>query len=333
MSELRQNLITRDWVIMATERAGRPDQFVQPKRQSAPLPAYHPECPFCPGNEHLAVVDSEQIREGSTWKVRAVPNKYPALCPTGERVRKTDGLNRSIAGIGFHEVIIEHPRHDMTTAILSLPDVAAIITMYRMRYAAIRKDLRVEAIVIFKNYGEAAGTSIAHPHSQIAATPIVPTQIRTRMEEAIRFLDDTGECLFCRTLKEELSSGERVIVESEHFVAFHPYAALSPFHTWIFPRRHMSSFDEISDAEIVDLAFTLKTFLGKLYFGLGDPDFNLSIRSIPTNDRNTEYFHWYVAVIPRVTRTAGFEMGSGMFINTMLPEESAKFLRAVKIPE
>jgi UDPglucose--hexose-1-phosphate uridylyltransferase len=221
----------------------------------------------------------------------------------------------------------------MTTALLSLPDVAAIIAMYRMRYAAIRKDPRVEAIIIFKNHGEAAGTSIAHPHSQIAATPIVPTQIRTRMEEAIRFLDDTGECLFCRTFKEELSSGERVIVESEHFVAFHPYAALSPFHTWIFPRRHMSSFDEISDAEIVDIAFTLKTFLGKLYFGLGDPDFNLSIRSIPTNDKNTEYFHWYVAVIPRVTRTAGFEMGSGMFINTMLPEDSAKFLRGVKIPE
>ena len=221
----------------------------------------------------------------------------------------------------------------MTIALLSVPDVAAIITMYRMRYAAIRKDPRVEAIVIFKNHGDAAGTSIVHPHSQIAATPIVPTQIRARLEEAIRFVDDHGECLFCRTMKEELAAGERIIVETTHFVAFHPYAALSPFHTWVFPKRHMPSFDDIADAEIVDLAFTLKVFLSKLYYGLGNPDFNLSIRSIPTNDKNTEYFHWYLAIVPRVSKAAGFEMGSGMFINTVLPEESAAFLREIKIPD
>jgi UDPglucose--hexose-1-phosphate uridylyltransferase len=130
-----------------------------------------------------------------------------------------------------------------------------------------------------------------------------------------------------------MASGDRVIVEGKHFVAFHPYAALSPFHTWIFPRRHMASFDEISAPEITDLAFTLRTFLGKLYVGLGNPSFNLSIRSIPTYDKNTEYFHWYIAIIPRVTQTAGFEMGSGMFINTMLPEVSAEFLRGIKVPE
>jgi len=333
MSELRQNRITRDWVIMATERAGRPEAFSKQKRPAVTLPAYDPNCPFCPGNEHLSMLDTERIRQESTWKIRAVPNKYPALSATGERLRKTDGLNRSMTGVGVHEVIIEHPHHDMTMALLSVPDVAAILTMYRMRYSAIRKDPRVEAIVIFKNHGEGAGTSIVHPHSQIAATPIVPSQIRTRMEEAIRFVDDHGECLFCRTVREELEASIRVIVETEHFVAFHPYAALSPFHTWVFPKRHMPSFDDISDAEIVDLASTLKTFLAKLYHGLGNPDFNLSIRSIPTSDRNTEYFHWYMAIIPRVSKTAGFEMGSGMFINTVLPEESAAFLREIKSPD
>jgi UDPglucose--hexose-1-phosphate uridylyltransferase len=333
MSELRQNLITRDWVIMATERAARPDQFIRNEKPAGPLPAYDPQCPFCPGNEHLSYLDTDRIRSESTWKIRAVPNKFPALSSTGERVRKVEGLNRSMSGVGVHEVIIEHPRHDMTTAILSVPDVAAILSMYRMRYAAIRKDPRVEAIVIFKNHGAKAGTSIVHPHSQIAATPVVPTQIRSRLEEAIRYVDDNGECLFCRTIRDELSAGERVIVAGEHFVAFHPYAALSPFHTWIFPRRHMASFDEINDVELVDLALTLKTFLAKLYYGLGNPDFNLSIRSNPTNDRNREYFHWYLAVIPRVTQTAGFEMGSGMFINTILPEASADYLRGIAIPE
>ena len=333
MSELRQNRITRDWVILATERAGRPDAFARPERLTVSLPAYDPQCPFCPGNEHLSMLDTERIRAESTWKVRALPNKYPALSADGERVRTAHGLNRSMSGFGIHEVIIEHPRHDTAMALLSVPDVAAILTMYRMRYAAIRKDSRVEAIVIFKNHGEAAGTSIVHPHSQIAATPIVPSQIRTRIEEAIRFLDDHGECLFCRTMNDEMEAKERIIVETAHFVAFHPYAALSPFHTWIFPKRHMSSFDDTSDAEIVDLALTLKSFLGKLYHGLGNPDFNLSIRSIPTSDRNTEYFHWYLAVIPRVSRTAGFEMGSGMFINTVLPEESAAFLRKIQVPD
>lgn len=332
MSELRQNLITLDWVIMATERSGRPDQFARKKSECTALPAYDPGCPFCPGNEHLSELDSDRIREGSTWKVRAVPNKYPALSAVGERIRRIDGLRRSMSAVGFHEVIIEHPRHDLTTALFSLPDIEAVLGMYRIRYAAIRRDPRVEAIVIFKNHGEAAGTSIPHPHSQIAATPIVPTQIRTRMEEAVRFLDDTGACLFCRTLEDELQSGERVIVENKHFVAFHPFAALSPFHTWIFPRRHMSSFDEITDDEILDLALTLKTFLAKLYHGLGDPSFNLSVRSIPVNDKKSEYFHWYVAIIPRVTKSAGFEMGSGMFINTMLPEVSAAFLRSVNVP-
>ena len=333
MSELRQNRITRDWVIMATERTGRPDDFARPKRLSVSLPAYDPECPFCPGNEHLSMLDTDRIRQESNWKVRSVHNKYPALSAEGERIRKVEGLNRSMSGVGVHEVVIEHPRHDMTMALLSVPDVAAIVTMYRMRYAAIRKDPRVEAIVIFKNHGEAAGTSIAHPHSQIAATPIVPSQIRARIEEAIRFLDDYGECLFCRTMTEELAARDRVIVETTHFLAFHPYASLSPFHTWIFPKRHTSSFDAISDAEIVDLAFILKVFLAKLHYGLGNPDFNLSIRSIPTNDRNTEYFHWYVAIIPRVSRTAGFEMGSGMFINTILPEQSAAFLREIEVPD
>lgn len=333
MSELRQNLVTLDWVIMATERASRPDEFKITRKRSGPHPAYHPDCPFCPGNEHLSMLDMDQIREGSTWKVRVVPNKYPALSPTGERIRKSEGLHRSISGVGFHEVIIEHPRHDMSVALLSVPDVASIISMYRMRYAAIRKDPRVEAIVIFKNHGEAAGTSIHHPHSQIAAPPVVPTQIRARMEEAIRHLDETGECLFCSMLKDELATGQRIIVESQHFVAFQPYAALSPFHTWIFPRRHMSSFDQISEAEISDLAVTLKTFLGKLYYGLNDPDYNYSIRSVPTDDENAEYFHWYLAVVPRVSSTAGFELGSGMFINTMLPEESSKFLRDIELPK
>jgi UDPglucose--hexose-1-phosphate uridylyltransferase len=195
----------------------------------------------------------------------------------------------------------------------------------------IKKDPRVEAIIVFKNHGEGAGTSLQHPHSQLAATPMVPSQIRKRIEEATRFFDDNGECLFCRTLNEELAAGVRIVLETEHFVAFVPYAALSPFHLWIFPRRHASAFDEITEPEIADLATNLRTILAKMYCGLNDPDYNYSIRSIPTRDRHTDYFHWYLTIIPRITKAAGFELGSGMYINSSLPEESARFLRDITI--
>jgi UDPglucose--hexose-1-phosphate uridylyltransferase len=162
--------------------------------------------------------------------------------------------------------------------------------------------------------------------------PIVPSQIRNRMEEAIRYFDESGECVFCATLRHELQDRQRIIAESPHFVAFTPYAALSPFHLWIFPRRHSSSFGEIFDHEVTDLAAILRTVLAKLYYGLNDPDFNYSIRSSLTRDGQREYFHWYLVIIPRVARTAGFEIGSGMYINPSLPEESAQFLRDVKLP-
>jgi UDPglucose--hexose-1-phosphate uridylyltransferase len=333
MPELRQNAITRDWVVIASERVRRPDEFARKEGEPTILPHYSAECPFCAGNESRAMPETFAIREGNKWKVRVVPNKFPALEPHGDRIRKVDGVYRSMTAVGVHEVVIEHPRHDLTTALMKPREVADVLRTYRQRYADIRKDQRVEAIIIFKNHGEGAGTSLQHPHSQIAATPIVPNQFRVRMEEAIRYFDDMGECVFCRTLKDELAASDRIIYETAHFVAFVPYAALSPFHTWIFPRRHTCSFDEITDAEIDDLGRNLRAVLAKLYVGLNNPDFNYSIRSIPTRDVRSEYFHWYVSIIPRVSKTAGFELGSGMFINTTVPEESAEFLRAITTPE
>jgi UDPglucose--hexose-1-phosphate uridylyltransferase len=236
---------------------------------------------------------------------------------------------RSLSGVGFHEVIIEHPRHDLTTALMDVPHVAEIVRAYRQRYAEIRKDPRIEAIIIYKNHGESAGTSLIHPHSQLAAIPVVPFQGRARLAEATRYFDEHGECIFCRVLRDELTAGTRIIAEGTHFVAFIPYAALSPFHIWIYPRRHTSSFDGITDDEVVDFAGVLRTVLAKLYHGLNNPDYNYSIRSVPTDEEHTDYFHWYLTIIPRVTKTAGFEFGSGMFINASLPEESAAFLRDV----
>lgn len=332
MTELRQNLITRDWVIIATERAKRPEDFTKPEKSQIVIPSYKPNCPFCLGNEHLTGPESFRLKDNNSWIVRAVPNKYPALTPIGKKVRNREKSFHSMTGVGFHEVIIEHPLHHVTIPLLGIKDIVNIFRVYRLRYSQIKQDKRIQTILIFKNHGQSAGTSLEHPHSQLVATPIVPYQLRTRIQEAMRYFDDTGECIFCRTLADELAAEERIIYASKYFVSFIPYAALSPFHIWIFPRRHSSSFDEITESEMLDLAYNLKTVLGKLYYGLNNPDYNLMIRSITTGEKRTDYFHWYLAIVPRVSLAAGFEMGSGMFINTAIPEENAAFLRSVEIP-
>ncbi len=331
MSQLRQNIITKDWVVFATSRAKRPHDFVRsPDRTLADAPPWDPHCPLC--TVPAAEEEFLHLERDGRWQVRVVANRYPALSPHGDRQWQTDGIHRSISGVGYHEVLIEHPQHNLTIALMTHSDVVVILQAYRQRYEQIRHDPRIESVIIFKNHGEPAGASLIHPHSQIVATPIVPSQIRVRMADAIAHFDDSGQCLYCFTLEDELRSGERIVMETPHFVAFIPYAALSPFHLWIFPRRHASSFDQISEAELTDLAYILRSILQKLYFGLQNPAFNFTIRSIPTHEGEVEYFHWYVAIVPRVSKAAGFEMGSGMYINTAMPEDSAAFLRSVAVP-
>ena len=333
MSHLRQNIITRDWVIIASDRGARPYDLPPKPRPEQAINTYEPSCPFCPGNEAMAADELARTPGQGPWRLRVIQNKYPALVPEGDRVRRVDGIYRTMTGVGRHEVIVEHPRHDLMTATLPLADLESLIMTYRGRYLEAHKDPRIESVVIFKNHGERAGTSLLHPHSQLAATPVVPNQIRIRVEEAIRYFDDTGECVFCRTLREEIKDRERIVTETDHFVGFIPYAALSPYHFWIFPRRHMSSFDAINDTEIRDLARNLHEVLAKMFHGLNNPDYNYSIRSMPTRSGPTDYFHWYLTIVPRITRTAGFELGSGMFINSTSPEESAAFLRGLSLPE
>jgi UDPglucose--hexose-1-phosphate uridylyltransferase len=327
MPELRQNIITREWVIIAQERAKRPHELVAPARPLQTLPQDDPHCPFCPGNEGETTMERFRIAAGDSWQVRVVANKFPALQADGEKVRHIDGIFRSMTAVGYHEVVIEHPRHDLSPADYSVEETVHVIEAYRQRYLALAQDPRIEAVIIFKNHGEGAGTSLQHPHSQIAATPIVPTQIRHRLEEAIRFFDESGDCVFCTALKRELDDGRRIVTRNKDFVAFIPYAALSPFHLWIYPVQHQSSFDEITSRQIPAFAEVLQAVLAKISRSLNNPDYNFSIRSIPAHEGHREYFHWYLTIIPRIARTAGFEIGSGMYINPSIPEESASFLR------
>jgi UDPglucose--hexose-1-phosphate uridylyltransferase len=329
MSELRQNIVTKEWVIIATERGKRPGEFnSEPRPLTETNPDRDEHCAFCPGNEHQG---SEVLRmpPSGEWQVRVIRNKFPALSLLGSRERMFDGVHRRISGVGYHEVLIETPRHNSCPALETKEEVTAMMRAFSLRGKSIAQDERIEQIVYFKNHGQRAGTSMVHPHTQLIGLPVVSHDIRARVEEARRFFDDTGLCVYCKVLEDEIRDASRIVVEGKHFVAFIPYASFSPFHTWILPRRHEPSFLNITPEELEDLGNVLRTVIRKMYIGLHDPDYNYIIRSAPLRDLRQEYLHWYLTIVTRTSQSAGFELGSGMFINPTYPEDSAEFLRSV----
>ena len=333
MPELRQNRFTKEWVIMATERAKRPEEM-RVQREKRQLPHYVETCPFCPGNEHLAPPEILRFsKPDGAWTVRVVPNKFAALSREGQPEWKIERSRRTIRGVGIHDVIVETPDHALTTALLPPERVETILRCYLERFHAVSADPRVAHITIFKNHGVRAGTSLEHPHSQMIGAPVVSSQVRQRLYEAMRHFDEFGECMFCEMMQEELAEDKRVVLTSEHFVDIEPFASAPPFATYIYPRRHHASFGDISESQLCDLARVLRTMLAKLYIGLDNPDFNYVIRTAPAEVAGVKYYHWYLSVIPRLTRVAGFELGSGMFINTVLPEQATTFLRGMDVEQ
>ena len=325
-------MLTKDWVIIATERARRPEAFrIDDAPSTEQLPPYDAQCPFCRGNEHM----SEEVTrspEGPDWTLRVVKNKFPALSPEGDRVRVFDGIERRLSGVGHHEVLIESQAHNTCPALESEAEVIATMAAFQQRGRALGADERIEHLIYFKNHGARAGASLPHPHAQLIALPVVPHTIRARNDEARRHFDDVGGCVVCDMLDAERADGRRIVAESEHFVALIPYAAYSPFHLWLIPKAHRSSFLAVPTDELADLGRTVRDVLRRIYYGLGDPDYNYVIRSAPLRDAHSPHQHWYVAIVPRVSQAAGFELGSGMFINSALPETSAAFLRTVEMP-
>lgn len=331
MPELRYNILTNEWVIISTERAKRPDQFIKKGSGKGPLPAFDPKCPFCPGNEKMTPPETYVTPDSKNWRVRVSPNKFAALSYEGERVRTFEGIRRLVTGVGIHEVIVETPAHNKTMGLLTDREVELIVQTYLNRFRFASADSRVEQVTIFKNHGEAAGTSLEHPHSQLVATPVITHQLRERLITSLKHFDEFGECIFCHVRDLEQKEGARVVLETEHFLSFVQFAAFTPFSMLIMPKRHMACFDELKDEEAADLAKNLRITLAKLYHGLANPDFNYVIRTAPAEYSGAKYYHWYVSIIPRLTKTAGFELGSGMFINVSLPEENASYLRGIQV--
>jgi len=329
MSILRQDPTTKDWVIIATDRGKRPDDFHRAAVESA-LPTYDPSCPFCPGQESLTPTDILRYPPDSPrdWRLRVVPNKYAAVGLNVEPYRKEDGhFFREMGGVGHHEVIIETPQHNQSLSRMTSHDVEVVLQACHQRYCALKQDPQVKSIVVFKNHGEQAGTSLIHPHSQIVGTPVAPLLIRKKYEVAISHYDDTGRCLYRDLIDAERSTALRVLFESTRFVVFHPFASRVPFETWIAPKYEEATFGHVEPGHLAELADVLRRTLKTLDDALGDPDFNYILHSAPPEDDTKHYFLWHIQILPRLTTIAGFELGSGIFINTILPEDAATHLK------
>jgi len=272
MPELRQNRFTKEWVIIATERAKRPKDMVV-LRAPRSLPSFDPKCPFCPGNEKCTPPEVLRVAApgNGRWLVRVVPNKFAALQPELTPHRVVERSHRTVKGFGVHEVVIETPDHSQATALMSDAQVASVFRALKARCTDLSLDSRIANVTIFKNHGMDAGTSLEHPHSQLIATPVISSQVRSRLYEALRHYDEFGECIFCSAVDEELQDKSRLVVVTDHFVALQPFASYTPFCTHIYPRRHMANFADIGGEEIADLAHVLRLVLAKLYYGLHDP--------------------------------------------------------------
>lgn len=336
MSQLRFDLATNDWVVFAPSRALRPKEFAKPQADST-IAQRPGNCPFCPGNEAFTPPEIYAVRTSAEsgsrpWKVRVIANKFPALRIEEDPTRHEDEFHLlSMGGCGAHEVIIESPAHDTPLAQQPVEQVELVLNTLQLRYRDLMRDRRFQAVIIFKNHGLAAGTSLQHPHWQLIATPIVPHLLRRQHIEAEEYFDRHGSCLFCVMLERELAAASRILVSNEDYVAFLPFASHVPFETWIMARRPQPSFTHVEPLQLRSLADILRIALLKLHTGLDNPDFNLTIDDVPRGDDGNEYFQWHLRILPRLSTPAGFELGSGMSINTVQPEDAAAFLREVPV--
>lgn len=327
MPELRKDYVTDTWVVFSPARGRRPTEY---ETQSRPTDAS--KCPFCPGHEAMTPPEILAYRkEGPAnspgWWIRCVPNAFPALQIEGELDRHVTPLFHRMNGIGAHEVIVETPEHDVHLCDMSDLQMEEVITAYTQRYRDLTGDKRFRYILIFKNHGERAGASISHPHSQLIATPIVPRRVMDEVNAVNRHYDAMGgSCLYCEIVEAELKQGTRIISENRAFVSLAPYAARFPFETWILPKHHEMAFEDLTEAERAPLAWMMKDVLGRLHHVLEDPPFNYYIHTSPCDRREVRY-HWHLEITPRLTRMAGFERGTGFYINPVMPEDAAAILR------
>jgi len=327
MSEWRKDPIVGRWVIISSERGKRPSDWAnEPNAKGGGF------CPFCPGNEALTPPEIFALRELTTeknvsgWKIRVIPNKFPAVNIEGEVSPKGYGNYDMMNGIGAHEVIIETPNHAHDLADLEVAEIEKVMLVYRQRIDDLKKDSRFRYVLVFKNHGVAAGASLEHSHSQLIAIPIIPKRVAEELDGSKKFYQFKNRCIYCDVIKQELDAQLRVILSTDNFIAIEPYAPRFPFETWLLPLSHSSHFERMPELMYKEVAVALKDVLSRINLTLGYPPFNFILHSSPVQDEELSYYHWHIEIIPKLTKVAGFEWGSGFYINPTSPESAANYL-------
>jgi UDPglucose--hexose-1-phosphate uridylyltransferase len=332
MPELRKDPVIGRWVIISTERGRRPsdfDDFEEKKKGEF--------CPFCYNNEDqtppeiFAIRPDKSAKNKAGWALRVIPNKFPALRVEGQLNRLGEGIFDKMNGVGAHEVIIETPEHSKDLADLEISNIRDVFWIFRERILDLKKDIRLKYAMIFKNHGMTAGASLEHTHSQLIATPIIPKTVVEEMHGAKSYYDFKDRCIFCDIIHQEVNENIRVVYEEEFFIAILPYASRFPFETWILPKDHQSHYEKISEIMLKHLALTIKEVLSRINVALKNPPFNFVIHTYPMQDNTIEYYHWHIEFMPKLTRVAGFEWGTGFHINPTNPEDAAQYLKQLTL--
>jgi len=321
------------WNIVETEGPAGPEAF-----EVAEHTRSGGRCPFCYGNEAMTPPEIYAVRppgsapNGVGWQLRVVANKFPALKIEGDLNRRGIGVFDLCNGVGAHEVIIETPHHERQLSDLAVEELAHLITAFKIRSLDLRGDRRLRYTLIFKNFGLSAGASLEHAHSQLIALPIVPKRVQEELKGAERYFEFRERCVYCDMLHQDLEEDERVVCENRSYLAACPFMSGFPFEIWILPKEHRADFAQIGPEAISDFARILKDTLRRMRLALSNPSYNFIIHTAPIEPREREEYHWHLELIPKLTKIAGFEWGTGFYINPTSPERAATILRATALP-
>lgn len=322
-SELRMDLVSNDWVVIATGRARRPISFAKQKKKEKIV--LKKDCPFCQQKNIKDVIAKREYDNGS-WFVISIPNKFPAFSKGDSLDQRKEGPNRIINGFGYHEVIITAD-HKRSIAEFTLEETMMMTDLYQARYLDLMNKKFIKYISIFHNHGEEAGASVTHPHSQLLAIPVIDPDLSASLDGAEAFYVSQGKCVYCTMIDWDIRDGQRIIYENEKFVVLCPFASQTAFEVRVYPKEHQSCFEKITENEKKFFAEALQIALSKIHKGLNNPAYNFYIHTFPPDGEGCDYYHWHLNILPRTSTWAGFELGSGIEISTIEPEKAAEFLR------
>lgn len=328
MSEFRQDPLSRRWVIIGGERGGRPNEFVEATTRAKDI-----SCPFCAGHEGETppALASYSSNGKGKWLVRVVPNKFPAVTPDINTARQELRPPGPLPGFGSHEVIIESPRHVASLSDLTDAEADAVFAAYRDRLQNLKAEGRFRYVQIFKNVGPGAGASLEHVHSQLVALRSVPEVIEQELKSSGEFFQMHQRSLLLEMLEREIATSERIVATTDHFVAFCPYASRFGYEVWIAPRQHRPRFEDTQGGELGELSRLARDLIGRIERATGQASYNYFLHTQPFDMPAYDHYHWHIEIVPRLTKVAGFEWGTGCFINPYPPEAAAEHLRSITL--